>query len=123
MEQSNPQSIQTHSNDQKLPHQYSRSSLARGPFLEKNFPMPGELKTSFDFYQRKNEQHQIAGLCAIVREGKLNCEMQAALCRVFRDRKISVQGGGVVQLNHRIIERAQIFFDMIFTEEDSRGSL
>ena len=53
----------------------------------------------------------------------LNYEMQAALCRVFRDRKISVQDGGVVQFNNRIAERAQIFFDMNFTGEDSRGSL
>jgi hypothetical protein len=30
--------------------------------------MPSELRTSFDFYQRNNEQHQFAELCVTVRD-------------------------------------------------------
>ena len=55
--------------------------------------MPGELRTTLDFYQLNNERHQIIELCAIVRdwnnlrlkEGKLEYDIQAALCREYSE--------------------------------------
>jgi hypothetical protein len=91
--------------------------------------MPGELRTAFYFYQRKNERHQIAGLCATVRdwnnlclkEGKLNYDMQAALCREYSDREIYLRRR-VVQFNIRIVERAQIS-SIFFHRRGSRVAL
>ena len=59
--------------------------------------MPGELRTAFDFYQRKNERLQIAGLCAIVRnwnnlclkEGKLNYDTHT---QFINARRLSQKG-------------------------------